>query len=517
MRGIESWVLNYVLNSLWQVPLVFALTWLMARMVRPLGTEEEHRWWSASLLLATLLPLCTVYVHTVEDEVRRILTPLLMKAPAAGATVTVEMGNGHAGRAFPISSSWPYVVLSLYGLAVACSMARMAWGLWQTHRLRQEATVLPRGSEAGGVWLRYAKRFGVLASEIATVPDAPGPMTVGVWRRILLLPEAWVGTVDAEDLDAAIAHECAHMQRYDFAKNLLYRAITLPVSYHPVVWLMHSRVVETREMVCDAMAADAVAGRERYARSLLRLATSLVDCSRSQHVHAIGIFDANNFERRVMNLTMKRMDVGTLRRVAIKAVCVVLGCGTAMSTLAMRLQVAVPAPTPATQSAGQPAAPSSALPASFVVGVPRSSTGQPAQTFKVDIKPVEVAAGAPAGAPADMHIHVLTPPHEEAAQPDQGNGPSQVSAGVMAGNILTKVQPVYPQAAKEAKIQGSVVLDAVIGKDGTLRSLKLVSGPDELARSAWAAVTQWTYRPYLLNGQPTEVETPITVNYSLAQ
>ncbi len=86
----------------------------------------------------------------------------------------------------------------------------------------------------------------------------------------------------------------------------------------------------------------------------------------------------------------------------------------------------------------------------------------------------------------------------------------------MAGNILTKVTPVYPQAAKDAKIQGAVVLDAVIGKDGLIKSLKLVSGPEELTHSAWNAVSQWTYKPYLLNGEPTEVETTITVNYSLA-
>jgi outer membrane biosynthesis protein TonB len=59
------------------------------------------------------------------------------------------------------------------------------------------------------------------------------------------------------------------------------------------------------------------------------------------------------------------------------------------------------------------------------------------------------------------------------------------------------------------------VLHAIIGKDGKIRSLKVVSGPDELAHSALDVVRQWTYKPYLLNGNPTEVETTITVNYSL--
>jgi TonB family protein len=96
------------------------------------------------------------------------------------------------------------------------------------------------------------------------------------------------------------------------------------------------------------------------------------------------------------------------------------------------------------------------------------------------------------------------------------DGILRVKSGVMAGQVVTKTQPVYPPDAKAAKVQGAVVLKAVIGKDGSIRSLQLVSGPDELTKSAWAAVKQWTYKPYLLNGEPVEVETTITVNYSLA-
>jgi len=86
----------------------------------------------------------------------------------------------------------------------------------------------------------------------------------------------------------------------------------------------------------------------------------------------------------------------------------------------------------------------------------------------------------------------------------------------MAGNILTKVSPIYPPDAKAAHISGSVVLHAIIGKDGVVEKLDLVSGPSELVGSAMDAVRQWTYKPYLLNGQPTEVETTITINYNLA-
>ena len=86
----------------------------------------------------------------------------------------------------------------------------------------------------------------------------------------------------------------------------------------------------------------------------------------------------------------------------------------------------------------------------------------------------------------------------------------------MAGNILTKAQPVYPPDAKAAHVEGAVVLHAIIGIDGSVENLSVISGPKELQPSAINAVKQWTFRPYLLNGNPTEVDTTITVNYQLA-
>ena len=101
-----------------------------------------------------------------------------------------------------------------------------------------------------------------------------------------------------------------------------------------------------------------------------------------------------------------------------------------------------------------------------------------------------------------------------APQPESAK-PVRVSAGVMAGQVLSHVNPIYPPDAKAAHVEGAVVLHAVISKTGEVRDLYVVSGPDELQASALDAIGQWIYKPYLLNGQPTEVETTITVNYKL--
>jgi protein TonB len=87
---------------------------------------------------------------------------------------------------------------------------------------------------------------------------------------------------------------------------------------------------------------------------------------------------------------------------------------------------------------------------------------------------------------------------------------------MLEGNLLHRVEPVYPPLAKTARIQGSVVLVAVISKAGTIDHLHAVSGPPMLVPAAVAAVSQWRYRPYILNSEPIEVETQITVNFLLA-
>jgi protein TonB len=91
-----------------------------------------------------------------------------------------------------------------------------------------------------------------------------------------------------------------------------------------------------------------------------------------------------------------------------------------------------------------------------------------------------------------------------------------VSQGVTTGLLVRKVQPNYPPLAKQARIQGAVVLQAVIGKDGSIQNLRAVSGHPMLIQSAIDAVRQWKYKPYFLNGEPVEVDTQVTVNFTLA-
>jgi len=87
---------------------------------------------------------------------------------------------------------------------------------------------------------------------------------------------------------------------------------------------------------------------------------------------------------------------------------------------------------------------------------------------------------------------------------------------MMEGNLVHRVQPEYPALARQVRIQGLVVLRAIISRDGTIENLQALSGHPLLVPAALNAVRQWRYRPYVLNGEPVEVETEVKVNFILS-
>ena len=115
----------------------------------------------------------------------------------------------------------------------------------------------------------------------------------------------------------------------------------------------------------------------------------------------------------------------------------------------------------------------------------------------------------------DLTVFYTAPVEDPSAQPS----PQRIRVGgnAQAANILNKVQPIYPPEAKQARIQGVVRLNVIVGKDGTMQDVQVASGHPMLAFAALDAVRQWTYRPTLLNGEPVEVVTVVDVNFTLKE
>jgi TonB family protein len=444
--SLPSWLLDYILNSIWQVPLIFAAAWIAARLARPTGPRMEHRVWVFALIAETLLPAVHLNLTSLGQQLYAALVWAwdwsLGRNPGNG-DVRVVIGPGAVSNS---GLHLPSVLLATVETAYTCALVyfavRLAWGLWKTSRMQRQAQPLPVTTELAvkfahtSIQSKSAHPIHVAISSLVT-----GPVTLGILRRVLLLPPGFLSRVTEADLDAVLAHELAHIERRDFAKNLLYGFLSLPIAYHPALWLTTARLAESREMVCDETAASSITGRDSYARALLRLASMLTEPMPIRTLHAIGIFDANIFERRIMSLTQKRTPLAPALRIALTASCIVLGLAACASALALRM----------------------------------------------DVSP----SAAQTEAPKKIHVKVDDT------------------------KIITRVNPVYPIEAKEARIQGAVVLDVQISKEGVPMNINIQKGPKELQKSAMDAVGQWRWQPFLLNGDPVEVETTVTVVYSL--
>ena len=339
MNPFEAWIFACLLNALWQIPLLFAAAWIAARLARRLGPQMEHRAWVGALFLQSVLPFCRLSLNDLWLLAQRFAFWDSADSPGHGA-VRVILGPGTVGvsRLLHLPAALITALTLLYAVCLLYAASRLAWGLWRTEAMRRQAQPIDLAADARIRLERIRRWFGlVYAIDIADSSVISGPLSVGIGRPALLLPAGFLDRVSGEDLDTVFAHELAHMRRRDFALNLLYGVIALPFAWHPLLRLTRAHIAETRELACDAMAADAVHGSENYARSLLRLASMLPDRAAPGILHAIGIFDANIFERRIMNLMRNRPETRGLRRLAVVVACGLIAFTAGASALALRL------------------------------------------------------------------------------------------------------------------------------------------------------------------------------------
>jgi protein TonB len=158
-------------------------------------------------------------------------------------------------------------------------------------------------------------------------------------------------------------------------------------------------------------------------------------------------------------------------------------------SIVLRLRPQLPVGMPAARDDGPPQIGGSG--SSFLEGTGRGDRNGMANLFSGGSHPALPAAQAPAAAPLRL-------------------------SHMSEGDLIRKVQPTYPPLARAARIQGTVMLQAVISKQGGIENLRVLAGHPMLVPAAIEAVRQWRYRPYVLNNEPVEVETQITVNFSLA-
>jgi beta-lactamase regulating signal transducer with metallopeptidase domain len=331
MNNVACFVTSYLVNSVWEVAAIGGAGWVVSRLLKWFGPRVQHVIWVATLALsiaAPMVPLC-----------RSLLGSLDSSSVVSDAASTVAVATPSFQRARSNSILLPPGVIQLLSLlyltAVLYCAARLAW-------LLRDAIAVVRGGEPASLgpdreelWNRSKQAFSVQSARILVSQRICSPVAAGFSHPVLLVPDGFPKICTSQDFLTALAHECAHIKRRDFQKNLLYEMAALFVAYHPVIWAVKSQIAQTREMICDEMAAEKLVGTKAYVQSLLRLATMLPFTGGARASGGIGIFDSDILERRIMKMRMKKKHLTLSMKCGLMAAGTLLLCSVAVTSGAM--------------------------------------------------------------------------------------------------------------------------------------------------------------------------------------
>ena len=172
--------------------------------------------------------------------------------------------GAYAGvRARPVSLGplLLYALVSAYLLFLLYRLTRLAQAWNRTGQIRQSAYPRKIPDVMASAVARCQAAIGLRSVSILGSSQISGPLTLGIRRAAIVLPESMLQSTSPQELTAALCHEMAHIRRHDFLMNLVYELALLPLSFHPAARLIKRRIDETRELACDEMAAGRIAER----------------------------------------------------------------------------------------------------------------------------------------------------------------------------------------------------------------------------------------------------------------
>lgn len=310
MRTSSQLLLTFLLNAVWQIALLAILASFGAWLLRHAATRYQHWLWVAALCLSLIVPVVTA-VRTLPNSVtsptgstyaRELENPLsIPEIPTSDQTLATTSTSS-----LQLNNEVAFALLAMITALLLFRAIKLAQAYHSTREIRRSA--VPVGDDAVGAILREcAKRINfppdrivVCRSEIVMVP-----VTVGLVRPVIILPESLLQEGDNDLLTSAIGHEFIHVARHDYVLNFLYELLFLPVSFHPAAALVRRRIKQTRELVCDELVAERILNAQVYARSLVALASSAPPLRRLSVTTTVGIADADILEARIMSLLSK--------------------------------------------------------------------------------------------------------------------------------------------------------------------------------------------------------------------
>ena len=327
----ERGVVEYLANCAWQIPLLAAGAWALVELARP-AVRTQYWLWASVLAMAVVLPLRGAGdakpVARISDagygQEQSLAPEPETGAATSGGTAVGQDGDGVGNEevmpemmsapelaprriALRLSGGATHWLVRIYVAAMVVAGTRLVWAWTRARRLVTRAREMDLGVELEMGLDRGLRelsgRLGVKPPRICESRDVAGPMLVGAFRPVLLLPEG-AREYREDEMRAALCHELAHVRRRDYLVNLVCEAAMLPVIWHPAAHVIRGRMERTREMACDEMAAEAMESGAGYARCLVSVTRRILERPEmTGRTQAVGFFNRNMLEERVMRLT----------------------------------------------------------------------------------------------------------------------------------------------------------------------------------------------------------------------
>jgi TonB family protein len=528
-------MMNAVAEFAWKSTVVLTAAFAVNYALRRGSAAVRHFVWTTAL--AILLPMAMM----IGIGPRWIPMSAPVAAPVTSPAVThvraVTTAPAPKAPAAPRARfEWIYLA------GVTLVLTRFAIGIGRTgllmRRSRNADHAMALIQELRDT-LRISRPVRALAgSEIAV------PMAWGIVRPVALLPES-SDTWSTARMRTVLLHELTHIKRHDLLAQILAQAACCAFWFHPLVWLAARELRKERERACDDAVLNRGVGPAEYAGHLMELARSLA-ARRSTMADAPAMAETSDLELRVRALLDRRCNRAPLtRRIALTVAAMTCALVLPMATLTTYAQAGRGALAGVVKDPSGSHIPRGSVTAKNLDGTNVESTkvdmaGEygfpsiPAGRYEIEARvpgfaifktQVVVTAGTAARADLNMELGSVseavtvrgtrTTPAQAQSLP---RAPQRIPIGgaVEPAKVLKQVKPVYPEELKAQGIAATVMIKAIISKEGNLLSPRVVNTVDPaLAQAALDAVKQWQYSPTLLNGHPVEVITTIDVTFEL--
>jgi TonB family protein len=553
MPGSSEAGLWLLLGCSVKATVLLTLTAGTAYALRGRSAAVRHHVWALGIVSAMAVPIMTVLLPSWHSATLGNAARFWGPAHATAENPNFQRLPSmviDAAAASPLSGQLSRLTLLVWALGALFVVMKLLRGLARLAWVSAQSKLV-LDDDWAQIVLRFRKSLHIVRPvQLLQCADASSmPLTWGMVRPCVMLP-AGATQWPADRRQAVLSHELAHIARHDWFVQLCAELARGFYWFHPLVWFAGASLRSESECACDDSVLNSGMDASDYANQLLDLARTLKNAHHGWST-ALAIARPSNLERRfiaMLNPTLNRGGISRRTGLLLKAaaLCLLLplaALGLPGQNLSGKFTGAIFDISDAT------------VPNATIV-----MTNHKANTVDMTVSDAEgnfVFKALPAG---EYEMKVLKPGFAAYRAPQvvlesdhdltvnaklqmgdvtetvdvKAEGPAKPAApetlekqkamririggNVEAAKLVTKVQPIYPASAKERGAQGSVLLHAIVSKDGRPLSMQVLNSQidPELARAAVEAVSQWRYQPTLLNGEPVEIDTTIAVNFTLA-